>query len=213
MNPTVDYPGPHTVWFGGSAFARWLLACFGWKVRFGGFPHLQGVAIIYPHTSNWDFVVLLMAKWAIGLPARFWGKDALFRVPVLGAWLRWMGGIPLDRKTPHGVVGDMAALMAEHRQAGRTLWLALTPEGTRRRMPGWRSGFYQVALRADVPLLLVQLDYSRKQVNVTDFIHLSGDEAADYARIASIYEGVRGFHPERASPVQPLSRNRSRGTA
>lgn len=211
MNPTADYPGPHTVWFGGSVFARWLLARFGWTVRFDGFPHLQGVVVIYPHTSNWDFVVMLGVKWAIGIPACFWGKDTLFRVPLLGAFLHRVGGIPLDRGSPHGVVGDMVDLMAEHRRAGRTLWLAVTPEGTRRRMPGWRSGFYQVALRGDVPVLLVQLDYSRKRVNVTDFIRLSGNEAADYARMAAVYEHVRGRHPERASPVQPLSKNRSSG--
>ncbi|MCW5672618.1 MAG: 1-acyl-sn-glycerol-3-phosphate acyltransferase [Hydrogenophaga sp.] len=186
--------------------SRWLLSRLGWQVRFDGFPRLQGVAIVYPHTSNWDFVVMLLAKWALGVPARFWGKDSLFRVPLLGAWMRWLGGIPLDRRSPRGAVGEMVALMTQHRQEGRLLWLALSPEGTRRQAPGWRSGFYQVALGADVPLALIQLDYSRKLVNVTDFIRLSGDEAADYARMAASYEGVRGLHAELASPVQPLSR-------
>lgn len=76
-----------------------MLARLGWQVRFDGFPHPQGVAIVYPHTSNWDFVVLLLAKWAIGMPASFWGKDTLFRVPLLGAWMRWLGGIPLSSIT------------------------------------------------------------------------------------------------------------------
>jgi 1-acyl-sn-glycerol-3-phosphate acyltransferase len=212
LNTAVDCPGPHTVWFRGSSLSRWMLARLGWQVRFDGFPHLQGVAIVYPHTSNWDFVVMLLAKWAIGVPARFWGKDTLFRVPLLGAWMRWLGGIPLDRQSPHGVVGAMVAVMDRHRREGGLLWLALAPEGTRGRTAGWRTGFYQVALRADVPLALVQLDYSRKQVNVTDFLRLSGDEAADYARIAASYQGVRGRHPELASPVQPLSRSLSADT-
>lgn len=206
MNPAADYPGPHPVRFSGSSLSRWLLACLGWQVQFDGFPRLQGVAIVYPHTSNWDFVVMLLAKWAIGVPARFWGKDTLFRVPLLGAWMRWLGGIPLERHSPRGAVGDMVALMAGHRRDERLLWLALSPEGTRRRTPGWRSGFYQVALGADVPLALIQLDYSRKRVKVTDFLRLSGDEAADYARMAVAYEGVRGLHPQLASPVQPLSK-------
>jgi len=178
----------------------------GWRLNYDGFPRLQGVAIVYPHTSNWDFPIMLLVKWAIGVPARFWGKDALFRVPLLGAWMRWLGGVPLNRHSPQGVVGHMVALMQQHRQEDRVLWLALAPEGTRRRTAGWRSGFYQVALGADVPLALVRLDYSRKQVNVTDFLRLSGDEAHDYARMAASYDGVRGYHPELASPVQPLSK-------
>lgn len=213
LNSSADYPGPHAVRFRGSSLSRWLLARLGWQLHFDGFPRLQGVAIVYPHTSNWDFAVMLLAKWAIGVPARFWGKDSLFRVPLLGAWMRWLGGIPLDRQSPRGAVGEMVALMTRHRQEGRLLWLALSPEGTRRRAPGWRSGFYQVALGADVPVALIQLDYSRRQVNVTDFIRLSGDEAVDYARMAASYESVRGLRPELASPVQPLSRPFSVDTA
>lgn len=209
MSPTADYPGPHSVRFRGSSLSRWLLARLGWQLRFDGFPRLQGVAIVYPHTSNWDFFVMLLAKWAIGVPARFWGKDTLFRVPLLGAWMRWLGGIPLDRKSSHGVVADMVGLMNQHRKEGRLLWLALSPEGTRRRAPGWRTGFYQVALAADVPIALIQLDYSRKRVDVTNFLRLRGDEAVDYARMAASYEGVRGLHSELASPVQPLSRSPS----
>jgi 1-acyl-sn-glycerol-3-phosphate acyltransferase len=212
LNPAIDYPGPHPVRFRGSPLSRWLLARMGWQVHFDGFPRLQGVAIVYPHTSNWDFLVMLLAKWAIGVPARFWGKDTLFRVPLLGAWMRWLGGIPLDRHSPRGAVGDMVARMADHRREGRLLWLGLSPEGTRRFTPGWRSGFYQVALGADVPLALILLDYSRKRVDATRFLRLSGDALADYARLAAACEGVHGLHPELASPVQPLSRTPSADT-
>ncbi|WP_439589490.1 1-acyl-sn-glycerol-3-phosphate acyltransferase [Hydrogenophaga sp.] len=206
MNAPADYPGPHEVRFKGSALARWLLGCAGWKLQYEGFPSLQGVAIIYPHTSNWDFVVMILAKWTIGVPAHFWSKDSLFRVPLLGRWLSWLGGIALQRGSPQGMVGNMVNLMNQHRQEGRVLWLALSPEGTRRRMPGWRSGFYRVALGADVPVALVHLDYSRKQVKVMDFLRMSGDIDADHARIAAAYEGVGGLRPEGASPVQPLSK-------
>ncbi|QHE76441.1 hypothetical protein F9Z44_10425 [Hydrogenophaga sp. PBL-H3] len=212
MNSVCDFPTPHAVQFQGSRLARWLLGRLGWTVNFGGFPALQGVAIVYPHTSNWDFVVMLLAKWSMGVPARFWGKDSLFRVPLLGAWVRWLGGIALDRHSPRGAVSDMVALMAEHRRQGRMLWLALSPEGTRRRTSGWRSGFYQVARGADVPLALIRLDYSRKQIDVTDFVRLSGDVAADHARIAQLYGDARGLHPELASPIQPLSKSTSLDT-
>lgn len=184
--------------------SRWLMRCLGWKLQYEGFPSLQGVAVVYPHTSNWDFVVMILAKWAIGVPACFWSKDSLFRIPLLGRWLSWLGGIALQRGSPQGMVGNMVNLMLQHRREGRVLWLALSPEGTRRRMPGWRSGFYRVALGADVPVALVHLDYSRKQVKVMDFLRMSGDVEADYARIAAVYEGVGGLRPERTSPVRPL---------
>lgn len=198
--------------FKGSALARWLLGCVGWTLRYEGFPSLQGVAVIYPHTSNWDFVVMILAKWAIGVPARFWSKDSLFRIPLLGRWLGWLGGIALQRGSPQGMVGNMVDLMARHRREGRVLWLALSPEGTRRRMPGWRSGFYRVALGADVPVALVHLDYSRKQVKVMDFLRMGGDVEADYARIAAAYEGVGGLRPDGVSPVMPLPKPLSADT-
>lgn len=188
------------------------MSAIGWKLQYEGFPSLQGVAVIYPHTSNWDFVVMILAKWTIGVPACFWSKDSLFRIPLLGRWLSSLGGIALRRGSPQGMVGNMVNLMAQHRREGRVLWLALSPEGTRRRMPGWRSGFYRVALGADVPVALVHLDYSRKLVKVMDFLRMTGDIEADYARIAAAYEGVGGWRPEGASPVRPLPKPLSADT-
>lgn len=195
---------PHPVRFRGSRLARALLALAGWRVIEDGFPARQGVAIVYPHTSNWDFVVGVLAKWSIGIPVRFWGKDTLFDVPLFGRWLRWLGGMPIERHSPRGAVGAMVHTMREAVARDELLWLALSPEGTRRRTEGWRSGFYQVALGAGVPLALVVLDYGQRQVRVHDFLLLSGDSAADYTRIAQGFAGVRGFQPGKASPVQPL---------
>lgn len=190
--------------FRGSRLARALLALAGWRVIEDGFPARQGVAIVYPHTSNWDFVVGVLAKWSIGIPVRFWGKDTLFDVPLFGRWLRWLGGMPIERHSPRGAVGAMVHTMREAVARDDLLWLALSPEGTRRRTEGWRSGFYQVALGAGVPLALVVLDYGQRQVRVHDFLLLSGDSTADYARIAQGFAGVRGHQPGKASPVQPL---------
>ena len=142
----------HPVTFKGSRLARWILKAFGWKLAFDGFPTLQGVAIVYPHTSNWDFPVGILAKWALGIPANFWGKDSLFKFPVMGAWMRWIGGVPIDRSSPKGVVAEMVQVFEQHKRDGRLLWLALAPEGTRSLTPGWRSGYYQVAVGAQVPV-------------------------------------------------------------
>lgn len=198
----------HPVRFQGSALARGLLRLMGWRVHFEGLPRLQGVAIVYPHTSNWDFIVGILAKWAIGIPARFWGKDTLFRVPLFGTWLRWVGGLPIDRRAANGAVGQMVETFRLHEQQGRLLWLGLAPEGTRKHTPGWRSGFYQVALGAGVPLGIVRLDWGRRELRFTDFMTPSGDEAADFARLNALFDDVRGYHADMASPIRPWRPNK-----
>lgn len=189
----------------GSRFARTLLRLFGWRVRFDGLPAEQGVAVVYPHTSNWDFPVGVLAKWAIGIQVTFWAKDSLFRVPLLGRWVRAIGGVPVDRKAARGVVGQMAASLRAAREQGRFMWLALAPEGTRSRTEGWRSGFYQVAVQAQVPVALVSFDFGRREVVFLKSLMMSGDAAADIDAIAAAYAGRRGCRPELAAPIRWLN--------
>lgn len=185
----------------GSRLARALLRLAGWRLQFDGLPSRQGVLVVYPHTSNWDFPVGVLAKWGIGLPLVFWGKDTLFRVPLFGAWLRWIGGVPVNRRSPGGAVADMVRRLREARQRGDFLWLALAPEGTRARGAGWRSGFHRVATEAAVPVALAYLDFGRRRVGVHSCLQLSGDAAADMAEIAHRYDGVQGYRPAGAAPI------------
>lgn len=200
--PSSEFPMPYPIRFAGNRLARWILKRLGWRVTFDGLPALQGVLAVYPHTSNWDFVVLILVKWAIGIPVRFWGKDKLFRIPLFGRWLSWVGGVPVDRTSARGVVGQAVDQFARARSQGQYFWLALAPEGTRKLIPGWRSGFYQTTLQADVPLGLARIDYRLREVAVMDFIRLTGDETADFKRIASTYEGVTGCIPGNAAPIR-----------
>ncbi|WP_287982489.1 1-acyl-sn-glycerol-3-phosphate acyltransferase [Piscinibacter sp.] len=186
----------------GSALARALLRLAGWRILFDGLPAAQGVAIVYPHTSNWDFVVGLLAKWGIGIPVTFWGKDSLFRIPLLGRWMRWLGGVPVDRASAHGIVGQMAQSLRDARRDGRFLWLALAPEGTRKHTDGWRSGFYHVAVAAQVPLGLVCLDFARREVGFKGFLALGGDREADLAAIGATLGSCTGLRPAQASPIR-----------
>lgn len=197
-----EFPKPYPVQPRGSRLAAWILGALRWTLRFDGLPTQQGVLVVYPHTSNWDFVVLMLAKWALGVQASFWGKDSLFRIPLFGHWLRWMGGVPVDRSASRGVVGQMVDLLHAQQARQGYFWLALSPEGTRRAQPGWRSGFYRIAVQARVPLGLVRVDFGRREISAVDFLRLSGDEAQDMARIAAAYEGVRGCRPEQAAPVR-----------
>jgi 1-acyl-sn-glycerol-3-phosphate acyltransferase len=186
----------------GSPTARALLRLAGWRVLFDGLPARQGVLIVYPHTSGWDLVVGVFAKWSIGIQVTFWGKDTLFRVPLFGAWLRWLGGVPVDRAAPHGVVEQMAQALVAARERNQFCWLALSPEGTRKYRDAWRSGFYHVAMRASVPLGVVCFDYRRREVGVRDFLSLSGDVGRDMANIAATLGTCTGCNPEQAAPIR-----------
>jgi 1-acyl-sn-glycerol-3-phosphate acyltransferase len=186
----------------GSPLAKACLRLAGWRFDFDGLPSRQGVMTVYPHTSNWDFVVGVLAKWAMGIPVTFWAKDSLFRVPLLGRWLRWLGGVPVDRSAPGGLVDDMVQRMREAREAGRFLWLVVAPEGTRSHGAGWRSGFYRVAVGADVPVGLAYLDFGRRRVGVTAFFRFGGERALDMQAAASHLAAVRGLRHELAAPVQ-----------
>ncbi len=192
----------HPVQFQGSALARRILRLLGWQVHFRGLPGLHGVIVVYPHTSNWDFPVGLLAKWAMGLEAKFLGKHTWFQIPLFGSWLRWLGGVPVDRRAAGGVVEQMVEMFARKQQAGEYFWLALTPEGTRSWRPAWRSGFYRVTLSAQVPLVLAVLDYGRRQVRLIDVMTLSGQVDEDMRRIAQVFEGSTGLRQELAAPVR-----------
>ncbi|MFA7268985.1 MAG: 1-acyl-sn-glycerol-3-phosphate acyltransferase [Sterolibacterium sp.] len=179
-----------------SAIARWLLHLFGWKVVFIPPQPPKAVVIVYPHTSNWDFVVGILARWAIALPIRFAAKDTLFRRPF-GAVFQWLGGIPVDRSKRTGFITRMLAEF----ECSENFYLAITPEGTRRATAGLKSGFYRLALAARVPLGCAFIDYARREVGILDYLALSGDEAADLACIAKIYAGRRGKHPAQEGPI------------
>lgn len=187
-------PGDLPTWRRRSALR--VLQLFGWRVRFRPLPGPRGIVVVYPHTSNWDFPIGLFAKWALDLPFRWLAKDSLFRGP-LGKVMRYLGGEPVDRSTTSGTIERQAQRML----AADWYWLAITPEATRSYRPNWRSGFYHLALAAQVPLLLVYIDYPSKVLGVVDHLYLTGDRDADMAAIAAVYAGHQGLHPEDAAPI------------
>lgn len=186
-----------------SRLARAALGLFGWTVDAPGLPAEQGVILVYPHTSNWDFVVGVLAKWTLGLQLRFWGKDSLFKVPLLGQWARWIGGVAVDRSSPHGLVGDTVRQMRAAAARGERFWLAAAPEGTRSLATGWRTGAYQVAVQAGVPVGLCYFDFKERVVSLTRFVQPTGNVESDFTAFAD-YLGHRvGKRPELASPIRP----------
>jgi 1-acyl-sn-glycerol-3-phosphate acyltransferase len=178
-------------------FCLRVLQLFGWKMLYRPLPGPRGIAVIYPHTSNWDFPIGLFGKWALGLPFRWLGKDSLFRIPLVGRWFRWLNGQPVDRSAPQGMIQAQADRML----AEDWYWLGITPEGTRGYRPHWKSGFYHLALAAKVPLVLVYLDYPNKVLSLVDHLELSGDQERDMAAIRAVFAGHEGRHPENAAPI------------
>lgn len=177
--------------------AKGLLALGGWTAV-GGDPGVpKAVFIAAPHTSNWDGIWALIYKVSVGLDIRFFAKASLFWFP-LGTLLRGLGGIPLNRNEP----GSAVKKAVDGFRESDSFYFGLAPEGTRSLRPHWKTGFYRIATEAKVPVILGFLDYRNKRIGFSESIRLSGDPAADMARIGAYYETVTGRWPEKASPVR-----------
>ncbi len=169
------------------AFGRLILAAMRFDAV-GAIPDCPKlVVIVAPHTSNWDFIVGMGTMFALDLRIKFLAKHTLFRGPM-GALFRWMGGIPVDRTSSHGVVGDAVQAFA----ASERLMLAIAPEGTRSRVAHFKSGFHHIALGANVPLLLASFDWGARCVRLGPPFELSNDMAADLAKIEAYYAPIPG---------------------
>lgn len=150
------------------------------------------VMIVAPHTSNWDFLVGIMAKLALGLRARFIAKHTLFWEPF-GSFLRWMGGIPVNRHAPGGII---QAVVEAFRTSDR-LCVVIAPEGTRRKVPAWKSGFHRIAHGAGVPILPVAFDYRKRAIVFEPLFHTTGDYEADLKALQAGFSREMAYRPER----------------
>ncbi len=173
-----------------SLLGRAMLAAIGWKVE-GEVPNLPKLVIgVAPHTSNWDFVVGVAAMFALDLRIEFIGKHTLFRGP-LGVFMRWIGGIPVDRSNPKGAVAE--AVEAFGRVERRVL--AIAPEGTRARGASFKSGFLRIARGAGVPVVLAALDYGERSVRFGPTFVPGEDIDAELARAEAHFAPIRGKRP------------------
>ena len=177
--------------------ARLVLKLMGWKLLDLKQRPAKAVVIGYPHTSNWDFPLTLLALAALPFAAKWVGKDTMFR-GVLGMFMRRLGGIPVSRRERNGFV----ARLAEEFQHREQFYLVIATEGTRGLQAGWKSGFYRIAMAAGVPVIMAVVDYPKREVGLLSSISLSGDEDADMAQIAVCYHGRRGYSHEFASPIR-----------
>jgi 1-acyl-sn-glycerol-3-phosphate acyltransferase len=176
---------------------RAYLNLLGWR-SLGGAPRLRKyVLVAAPHTSNWDFPLLLAFSWVHDVRVSWLGKHTLFRGPM-GWFFRATGGIPVDRRAAQGVVASVAAAF---RDADRLI-VAISPEGSRSHREHWKSGFYHVARTANVPIVLGVLDYGRREGGFGPVIEPSGDVHADMDRIREFYADKQGKRPAQFGPVR-----------
>lgn len=178
-----------------------FLRICGWR-REGVLPDLpRYVMIAAPHTSNWDFPFTMAIAFAFRLKICWLGKHTLFRRPF-GSLFRWLGGIPIDRTKSGDTVSQ--AIQA-FREKARIVML-ISPEGTRKKVRAWKTGFYHIALGANVPVLLAFLDYMKKVGGIGPLVRLSGNLEADMAMIRDFYVSVTPKHPEKTglAAVSPL---------
>jgi 1-acyl-sn-glycerol-3-phosphate acyltransferase len=197
MNSNQVTPTSYPIQYKGSSIARYLLKLLGWKLYFPGLPAAHGVIVVYPHTSNWDFCIGILAKWGMGIQPHFLAKDSLFEIPLLGAWLRYLGGRPVIRNSPQGYVDQISKEMLSE----PLFWALITPEGTRKHTPAWKSGFYRLALKAQVPIGMAFIDYGKKEIGMQHYFELTGDEEADLNTLRKEYEGRLGFYPQKMAPI------------
>lgn len=196
MLPEITHRFPR-VWLPFRLIGLAILGALGWRLEGPAPPVHKAVVIAAPHTSNWDFVIGLAAAWAYGIRWSWLGKDALFRWPW-GWFMRWVGGVAVDRSGPHGLVGQVA----DRIRASDAIMLAVPAEGTRGWAPYWRSGFYWIAHAAGVPIVCGFLDYPRRRVGFGLALAPTGDPAADMAKIRAFYADKPGKFPELAGPVR-----------
>lgn len=164
---------------------RLVLTMMGWRFE-GEVPDRPRlVVVVAPHTSNWDFVIGLAAAFALRLRVRFLGKDALFR-PPLGWFIRWAGGIPVRRDSPEGVV---EAAVASFRDEA-PFYLAIAPEGTRRRVERFKTGFWRIARAAGLPVWTVALDWSGRVVRLDPAYETTPDLDADLRALQSRFRAT-----------------------
>jgi 1-acyl-sn-glycerol-3-phosphate acyltransferase len=176
---------------------RFLVWLFGWTITSAPFPGDKFVLVGAPHTSNMDFLFLLATSWVLRLKLHWIGKHTLFRPPI--GWLsKRLGGIPVDRRASHGVVDQIANQIKYAEQ----FILVIAPSGTRKQTDHWKSGFYWIASKAEVPIVCTALDYAKKLVDVGMSIWPSGDVLADMNAIRAFYEGVQGRFPHKQATIR-----------
>lgn len=179
---------------------RLILKCIGWKIE-GSIPNNIDKLILIgvPHTTNWDFFVMLGCSWHFGLNIKWLGKESLFSNTIMCSLSTMLGGIKVDRSRADQTVEKIANVLTSNKQR---ICLAIAPEGTRSKKPGWRSGFFYIAQKSKIPLGLGFADYANKIMGVGPILYELKDIDSTMLTIKDFYKNIVGKNPENQSPIQ-----------
>jgi 1-acyl-sn-glycerol-3-phosphate acyltransferase len=176
--------------------ARLVLHLIGWHTNVTPPGASRYVLIGAPHTSNWDFAIMMLLTTSEGIPVNWMGKDSLFKGP-LGYLMRFFGAISVNRKEQTNLVDQIASMFDNKKE----LIVVLSPEGTRSKTSRWRTGFYYIALKANVPIVMAYADYKNKVCGIGPSIRPTGDIQADFEIIKKFYKGIEGKYPLKQSAI------------
>ena len=183
--------------------SRTILKLAGWHIDVTLPKEEKFVLIGAPHTTNWDLPIALLCFWAVSLRITWVGKKQLFIGP-LNYFFRALGGLPVDRSVSTGFIEQVAQLFKDREQ----MVFGLTPEGTRSRTEHWKTGFYYLALAAEVPLCLAYIDYPSRTIGFGKMITPSGDIDKDFEQIKLFYQDKEGKHPKNQGPIRIKERSK-----
>ena len=173
------------------AVAKKLLHLFGWQIP-GVLPKdKQYIMIVAPHTSNWDFVIGVLACSALNLNIHFLAKHQLF-TPPWGWLFKALGGKAVDRRKNNNLVDAVSDLFKQD----PNFCLALAPEGSRSQVKRWKTGFYHIAYKAEVPIVPVGFDFLKKEIVITDAFRPTGEIVEDMQALIAFFKSINGLHPK-----------------
>ena len=173
--------------------ARFGINISGWTIR-GNVPDEERIVIIAaPHTSNWDFILAMLAIFGLNIKVRWLGKHSIFK-PGFKIFFEWLGGIPVYRDNPSSLIENVVNIVKKE----RSIVIAMTPEGTRKKVKRWKTGFLRIAKQTHSKILLISIDAPTKSIEIGNIYNPTGNSEEDLAYIQKYYSTFRGINPQKS---------------
>ena len=175
--------------------ARFGINISGWTIK-GNIPNQERIVIIAaPHTSNWDFILAMLAIFGLNIKVRWLGKNSIFK-PGFKLFFEWLGGIPVYRDDPSTLIEKVVNIVKKE----KSIVIAMTPEGTRKKVKRWKTGFLRIAKQTQSKILLISIDAPTKSIEIGKIFNPSGNSEEDLAYIQNYYSAFRGINPQLLFP-------------
>ena len=173
--------------------ARFGINISGWTIK-GNIPNQERIVIIAaPHTSNWDFILAMLAILGLNIKVRWLGKKSIFK-PGFKLFFEWLGGIPVYRDDPSTLIEKVVNIVKKE----KSIVIAMTPEGTRKKVKRWKTGFLRIAKQTQSKILLISIDAPTKSIEIGKIFNPSGNSEEDLAYIQNYYSAFRGINPQKS---------------